>query len=80
MNGMMEYKGCRTKVEHSPEDDAFIGKVFGIADTLVFERQSIEELQTTFHASIDDDSDLCQEVGKTPDQGVPGDVQRPGAA
>lgn len=68
MNGMMEYKGYRAKVEYSPEDDAFVGRVFGIADTLVFDGQSIEELQAMFHASIDDYLELCKEIGKAPDR------------
>lgn len=68
MNGIMEYKGYRAKVEYSPEDDAFIGKVFGIADTLVFDGQSIAELQEMFHTSIDDYLELCREIGKDPDR------------
>ena len=68
MNGMMEYKGYHAKVEYSPEDDAFIGKVFGIADTLVFDGQSIAELQEMFHTSIDDYLELCKEIGKAPDR------------
>ncbi len=68
MNGMMEYRGYHAKVEYSPEDGAFVGRVFGIADTLVFDGQSVEELQAMFHASIDDYLDLCQEIGKSPDR------------
>lgn len=68
MTGMMEYKGYHAKVEYSPEDETFIGKVFGIADTLVFDGQSIEELQTMFHTSIDDYLELCREIGKQPDR------------
>ena len=72
MNGMMEYKGYHAKVEYSPEDEAFVGKVFGITDTLVFDGRSIEELQAMFHASIDDYLQLCHEIGKQPDQEYPG--------
>ncbi|MEY8403923.1 type II toxin-antitoxin system HicB family antitoxin [Oscillospiraceae bacterium 44-34] len=68
MNGMMEYKGYHAKVEYSAEDNAFVGQVFGIADTLVFDGQSIGELETMFHASIDDYLELCQEIGKEPDK------------
>ena len=68
MNGMMEYKGYHAKVEYSPEDDTFVGQVFGVADTLVFDGQSIEELQAVFHASIDDYLELCKEIGKEPDR------------
>ena len=68
MNGMMEYRGYHAKVEYSPEDETFVGQVFGVADTLVFDGQSIEELKEMFHASIDDNLELCQEIGKEPDR------------
>lgn len=68
MNEMMEYKGYHAKVEYSAEDETFIGKVFGIADTLVFEGQSTEELKMAFHESIDDYLTLCKEIGKEPDR------------
>ena len=68
MNGMMEYKGYHAKIEYSPEDETFVGRVFGVADTLVFDGQSIEELRTMFHASIDDYLELCREIGKEPDR------------
>ena len=68
MNGMMEYRGYHAKVEYSQEDETLIGQVFGVADTLVFEGQSVEELKEMFHASIDDYLELCQEIGKEPDR------------
>lgn len=68
MNGMMEYKGYHAKVEYSAEDETFVGQVFGVADTLVFDGQSIEELTEMFHTSIDDYLELCQEIGKEPDK------------
>ena len=68
MNGMMEYRGYHAKIEYSSEDETFIGQVFGVADTLVFDGQSIEELTTMFHASIDDYLELCREIGKEPDR------------
>lgn len=68
MNGMMEYRGYHAKVEYSPEDETFVGQVFGVADTLVFDGRSIEELQTMFHSSIDDYLELCREIGKEPDR------------
>lgn len=68
MENMMEYKGYHAKIEYSAEDDAFVGKIFGIIDTLVFEGQSIEELRTMFHQSVDDYLALCREIGKAPDR------------
>lgn len=66
MDKMIEYKGYHAKVEYSPEDGTFVGRVVGIPDTLVLDGQSIEELQTMFHASIDDYLELCQEIAKQP--------------
>ena len=68
MNGMMEYRGYHAKIEYSPEDETFIGQVFGVADTLVFDGQSIEELRAMFHASVDDYLELCRTIGKEPDR------------
>lgn len=66
MKNMMEYKGYHAKIEY--RDDAFVGKIFGIIDTLVFEGQSIEELRAMFHQSVDDYLTLCREIGKAPDR------------
>lgn len=68
MNGIMEYKGYHARVEYSPEDEAFVGEVIGIVDTLAFDGQSIEELKTMFHECIDDYLDFCKEIGKQPDR------------
>lgn len=68
MNGMMEYKGYHAKIEYSSEDKAFVGEVVGIDDMLVFDGQSVQELETMFHASIDDYLELCREIGKEPNK------------
>lgn len=68
MDEMIEYKGYHAKVEYSPEDGTFVGRVVGISDTLVFDGQSIEELQTMFHRSLDDYLELCREIGRQPDR------------
>lgn len=68
MDEMMEYKGYHAKIKYSQEDNAFVGEVFGIADTLVFDGQSIDELETMFHQAIDDYLALCQEIGKSPNR------------
>lgn len=68
MDGMMEYKGYNAKIEYSTEDGTFVGRVVGISDTLVFDGQSMEELQTMFHVSVDDYLELCQDIAKQPDR------------
>ena len=66
MERMMEYKGYHAKIEYSAEDNTFFGKVFGIDDTLIFDGNSIDELNNAFHESIDDYIEMCREIGKEP--------------
>lgn len=74
MNSMMEYKGYHAKIEFSAEDGVFIGKVFGITDTLIFEGETVAELTEMFHQTIDDYIMLCEESGKTPEKEFKGSL------
>ena len=68
MDNMMEYAGYHARIEYSGEDRCFVGKVFGIADTLVFDGQTVEELEEAFHCCVDDYLELCREEGRQPDR------------
>ena len=68
MSKMMEYKGYHARIEYDGEDGLFIGRVFGIVDSLNFHGTSVEELERTFHQSIDNYLQMCAEKGKTPDK------------
>ena len=68
MNDILEYKGYYGNVHFSAEDDAFIGEVIGINDTIVFEGETVEELKGSFHQAVDDYLDACKEVSKSPDK------------
>ena len=64
MNSMMEYRGYHAQVEYDAEDQLFIGKVFGIVDSLNFHGSTVNELEAMFHQSIDNYLTMCQETGK----------------
>lgn len=64
--GMMRYKDYRATISYDEEDRIFVGEVFGIKDSLVFHGHSIEELEASFHDSVDNYLDLCQRIGKKP--------------
>lgn len=68
MNKMMEYKGYHAKIDFDAEDALFVGKVFGISDSLNFHGISVEELESMFHQSIDNYLQMCDETGKIPDK------------
>ena len=68
MGKLMEYKGYHAIVEYSDEDEAFIGRVFGLADVILFDGESIAELKSSFHDAVDDYLSLCEEIGKKPER------------
>ena len=64
----MEYKGYHAQIRYSDEDKLFVGKVIGINDSLGFHGSSVDELEQTFHQSIDNYMDMCKEFGKQPEK------------
>ena len=68
MNSMMEYKGYHATVEYDSDDNIFVGEVFGITDSLNFHGESVAELKSMFHQSIDNYLVLCDKTGKKPDK------------
>ena len=74
MNEMMEYKGYHAQVEFDAEDEIFIGRVYGITDSLNFHGTSVAELEKMFHQSIDNYLEMCAQCGKTPDKEFEGSL------
>lgn len=68
MSKMMEYNGYHAQIEYDSDDDIFVGKVYGIVDSLNFHGTSVAELEQMFHQSIDNYLRMCSETGKTPDK------------
>jgi predicted HicB family RNase H-like nuclease len=61
----MEYRGYRASVKFSDEDDAFLGKVVGIRDQIVFHGTSVRELRRNFRAVVDNYLAHCAKDGDT---------------
>jgi predicted HicB family RNase H-like nuclease len=68
MSKMMEYNGYHAQIEYDSEDEIFVGKVYGITDSLNFHGTSVGELEEMFHQSIDNYLQMCANTGKTPDK------------
>lgn len=68
MNTMLEYKGYHATIEYDADDEIFVGKVFGIADSLNFHGTSIDELKKMFEQSIENYLEFCKKVGREPDK------------
>lgn len=62
----MEYKGYTAEIGYDKKDEVFHGRVANIADVIVFEGKSVEELKESFHAAVDEYLEDCKEIEKTP--------------
>ncbi|MEI8374930.1 MAG: type II toxin-antitoxin system HicB family antitoxin [Planctomycetota bacterium] len=65
---MMEYKGYVGKVEFDDEAGIFHGEVLDTRDVITFQGQSVAELKTAFHESIDDYLAFCEQRGEEPNR------------
>ena len=65
---MMEYKGYQAAYENDDEEGIFYARVVNIADFILFEADTMEQLYEEFRVSIDDYLAWCAEDGKEPDK------------
>ena len=65
---MLEYKGYHATIEFDAEDNIFVGKVFGITDSLNFHGTSVDELETSFHNCIENYLEMCKRYNKKPNK------------
>lgn len=64
----MKYKGYEAVIEFDAEDRIFFGRVVGTRDVIAFDGQSVDELEASFRAVIDEYLEDCQHLGKDPDK------------
>ncbi len=66
MSDFMKYKGYQGSVEYSAEDHVLFGKVMFIKSLLIYEGETLSELETMFHQTIDEYLKECEEEGIAP--------------
>jgi predicted HicB family RNase H-like nuclease len=66
MNNVLEYKGFKAKIEYSPEDDVFVGRVLGLGPKHImsFHGTSLKELKAAFKESIELHLEISRKEGK----------------
>ena len=64
MNNTMSYKGFTAKVEFSPDDEVFFGRLIGIDDVVTFEGQTVDELKKSFAEAVDFHLEVCEKTGQ----------------
>lgn len=64
----MTYKGYTARIEIDPEAKALAGRVLDLRDVIVFEGETVDDVEKQFHTSIDDYLAWCAEEGRKPDK------------
>ena len=62
------YKGYTGRVEYSLEDKCLFGQVQGIRSLILYEGQTLEELEADFRGAIDEYLELCERNQYTPER------------
>jgi predicted HicB family RNase H-like nuclease len=65
---LLMHKGYAAAVEFSADDDAFIGRVAGINDTITFHGDTVAELKQAFTEAVDFYLDTCEARGEAPNK------------
>lgn len=68
----MKYKGYEAVIEYDEVDRLFFGRVINTRDIISFDGITVEELQQSFEAVIDEYLEDCQREGKEPNKAFSG--------
>jgi predicted HicB family RNase H-like nuclease len=67
MGDLLSYKKYNGTVEYSNEDKCFFGKVVGTKSLLLYEGNSVSELEEDFKSVIDEYIANCENLGVQPE-------------
>ena len=66
IKNVMTYKGYRARIEFDERDNLFTGKIVGIADSITFQGDTVEELRANFRTAIEHYLADCRATGRKP--------------
>lgn len=66
MNKILEYKGYKTRIVYSQEDDVYCGEIINIDDSVSFHSDNISTIEDEFHKAVDDYIELCKSIVRNP--------------
>lgn len=72
MSSTMTYKGQTARIEFDDRDNIFVGRLVGITDLVSFHAESVADLRAAFEESVDDYLEVCEKIGKAPQQPASG--------
>lgn len=62
----MNYRGYHARITFEEDDGVFVGRIAGIRDRILFEGESVDELENAFRGAVDDYLETCAARGKEP--------------
>jgi len=65
MNDLMEYKGFKARIQYSPDDEVFFGRLIGTDDVVTFEGKTVKELKKAMKDTVEFHLELCEKTGRT---------------
>lgn len=68
----MKYKGYEAVIEYDEVDRLFFGRVINTRDIISFDGKTVDELQQSFKAVVDEYLKDCKREGKEPDKAFSG--------
>ncbi len=64
MSNFLEYKGFKAKLDFSPDDEIFFGRLVGIDDVVTFEGKTVAKLKKSFKEAVDFHIEVCKKTGE----------------
>ncbi|MCM1264646.1 MAG: type II toxin-antitoxin system HicB family antitoxin [Candidatus Gastranaerophilales bacterium] len=71
-NNVLKYKNYIGSVEYNLTEKFLYGKILFIDDLIMFEGNTIEELENSFKEMVDEYLETCKELGKAPQKAYSG--------
>lgn len=74
MSKTFTYKGYTGSIEFSLEDQCLFGKILFINDLIIYEAETVPQLETSFKSAVDDYIETCAELGRQPQKPFKGSL------
>ena len=73
-NASFQYGDYVGTIEFDTDNKRLFGKVIGISDKIIYEGNTVPELELDFHESVDEYIEFCNEMGKKPEKSFSGKI------
>lgn len=64
----MRYKGYTARIQYDESIQEFHGRIVGIQDVVNFHADTVKNLESEFHRSVEDYLQSCRELNREPDR------------